>query len=168
MNISLGRLSLGFVLALILTIIPMPYFLSMIRPTWVLLLTLFVQCFLPKYFRVFWVFLLGLYMDVMCSSIMGEHAFALLIATWFSEGRMRRLSYYSILHQMAAAALVSLLYQLVLYIINSFLGHPVYFWQVVAIPLISVLFWPWLHVLLPINRSQESQSKLSKWSYYDI
>lgn len=165
MNTLAVRLFLCFVLASILTMLPLPAIGIVIRPAWVLLLVLYIQCFLSNYFRVWWVFLLGLYLDVMSASMMGEHAFAMLITTWVVSGRIRHFKYYSVIHQMGMIASFCLIYQFVLYVIHAFLGHTVYIWQLIGVPLTSTLVWPWLRVLLPVERGR---SKSSQWSYYDL
>lgn len=166
MNRLALRMLLGFILASVLTIIPLPSAVAMVRPAWILLLVLYIQCFLPNYFNVAWVFLLGLYLDVMCATMMGEHAFAVVAATWFVSARIRRFKYYSMLHQMAMVGVFCLVYQSVLYMIDAFSGHTVHVWQVLGVPLTSMLFWPCLCVLLPL---QQGRYQSSQWSnYYDL
>ncbi len=165
MSTAIVRLFLAFIIFLVLTIIPLPAIFSLIRPAWVVLLLLYTQSFFPKYFRVSLAFLLGLYLDVLSGSIMGEHAFAILITTWFASGRVHRFKYYSMIHQMSMIALFCLLYQCVLYVIDAFLGHAVFVWQVVGVPITSILIWPWLCMLIPVRTRQ---AKSSQWSYYDL
>lgn len=165
MSVLIVRLLLGFVIALVLTILPLPAIFTMVRPAWVLLLILYIQSFFPKYFKVSLAFLFGLCLDVLSGAIMGEHAFALLITTWFASGRVHRFKYYSMIHQMSMMALFCLLYQCVLYVIDAFLGHAVFVWQIIGVPLTSILMWPWLCVLIPVRMSQ---TKSSQWSYYDL
>ncbi len=46
------RLFLGFILALVLSILPMPELISDFRPPWVLLLVLYIEYFLPGNFKL--------------------------------------------------------------------------------------------------------------------
>ena len=46
------RLVLALLLALMLTVLPLPELLAGFRPPWLLLLILYVQFFLPSYFNV--------------------------------------------------------------------------------------------------------------------
>lgn len=142
-----ARLIFGLFTALLLTILPLPEILSAARPAWVLLLVLYVQCYLPTYFRITWVFLIGLFLDVLCSNVMGEHAFALLLTTWLLTGRTRRFGFFSTIQQMSIIVVLCLFYQLVLYVIDAFLGYTNNILSLISVAFTSTLFWPWLRVL---------------------
>lgn len=142
-----ARLFLTLVAALVLTILPLPETLSVIRPAWVLLVVLYVQCCLPAYFRITWVFLLGLCLDVLCSTVMGEHAFAMLLTTWLVTHRTRRFGFFSIIQQMSIIVLFCLFYQFVIYLIDAFFGYTSNILNVLGVAFMSMLFWPWLRLL---------------------
>lgn len=165
MNAVLMRLSLGLVVALVLTIIPLPSVFSMVRPAWVLLIILYTQCFFERYFKIFITFLIGLYVDVLTGAMMGQHVFALLVTTWFVSSRIQRFRYYSMAHQLCLIAVFSLIYQLNMYLVDALLGHAVFIWQILVVPFTTVLFWPWLCVLIPAGRGH---GESSQWSYYDL
>jgi len=148
-----ARLFLTLTASLVLTIIPLPATLSEVRPAWVLLVVLYVQCCLPTYFRITWVFLLGLCLDVLSSAVMGEHAFALLLTTWLATGRQRRFGFLSTLQQMSVIGLFCLFYEFVIYCIDAFFGYTNHLFSVLGVACMSMLFWPWLRLLL-FTRSQ--------------
>lgn len=137
---------LAVLLSLIFTIIPLPVALVDFRPAWVLLLVLYVQFFLPQYFRVTWVFLLGLCLDVLLSSVMGEHALALLIVTFAATRKVRRFYFFSMLQQMFIILIFCIMYQLVIYLIDAFLGYEVGIRSIICTALISMFFWPWIRL----------------------
>jgi rod shape-determining protein MreD len=141
------KLVLTLILFLVLTIIPLPSYISLLRPTWILLLVLYVECCLPAYFRVVWVLLLGLCLDVLCSTVMGEHAFALILTTWVATSRSSGFKFYSIVQQMVVILLFCLLYQFIIYLVDAFLGLTGNILYVVLSSFSSVLIWPWLRFL---------------------
>lgn len=138
------RLFLMLTIALALTILPMPTILTGFRPQWVLLMVLYIQFFLPHYFRVTWIFLLGLCLDVLLSTAIGEHAFALLLTAWFAAGKTRRFTFFSTLQQMILIVVFCLLYQSVIYLIEASQGYSNGIFFVAETAFISMLFWPWV------------------------
>lgn len=141
------KLVLTLLMIFVLTILPLPYSINVLRPAWILLLVLYVQCCLPMYFRVSLVFLLGLILDVLSASIMGQHAFALVLASWLANVRSSSFAHYSILQQMSIVLLFCLVYQLSIYIIDAFLGISSNIFYSIATAFTSVLVWPWLRLL---------------------
>ncbi len=134
-------------LTLILTIIPLPEAIRVFRPSWVLLFVLYIQFFMPNYFRITWVFLIGLSLDVLLSSVIGEHGFALLLTSWLAASKMRRFHFFSIAQQMALIAFFSLIYQFVIVLIDSSLGFSASFLYASIGSIITMMFWPWLKLL---------------------
>ena len=141
-----ARLLFVLLAALVLTIIPLPDAIASFRPPWVLLIVLYVQLFLPQYFRVTLVFLLGLSLDVLLSTTLGEHAFALLLTSSLAAGRSRRFIFFSIVQQMLLLAVFCLVYQLVLYLIDASFGYNITLSGASVAAFIGVLFWPWLRL----------------------
>ncbi len=139
-----ARLLLTVLMAFVLTILPLPDMLSGFRPQWILLIVLYIQFFLPNYFSVTFIFFLGLCLDVLLSTILGEHAFALLLTSWFAVGRTRRFIFFSTLQQMALIAIFGLIYQGVLYLMDASLGHSAGITVVPQRALLSMLLWPWI------------------------
>ena len=147
--ITLNLRVLGVVLiALVLTIIPLPDIAASFRPPWVLLVVLYLQFFLPNYFHLVLLFLLGLCLDVLLYTVIGEHAFALLFIAWLAYPKARRFHFFSMGKQMGLIALFCLTYQFVLFLIDSFLGHNTRIVMVAGSAILSLLFWPWVRVLL--------------------
>ncbi|MGQ3892584.1 rod shape-determining protein MreD [Legionella sp. CNM-4043-24] len=146
MSISL-RLVLAFLLTLALTILPMPEFMSGVRPPWVLLLVLYLQFYLPDYFNVRNLFIIGLILDVLLSTVLGEHAFALIIVTWLASTKARRFYFFSIGQQMALIGLLSFVYQLVMMLVDAFVSFHVSWVSVIGSSLLSILLWPWVRLL---------------------
>ena len=141
------RLFLALFFAFVFTILPLPDLLIEFRPPWVLLLVLYVQLFLPNYFSITLLFFIGLCLDVLLSTVIGEHAFALLLTTWFVMGKARRFNFFSLLQQMILVALFCLSYQLIIYFIESFLGYHNNLRGIVGAAVFGMLLWPWMRVL---------------------
>ena len=140
------RLVLALLLALMLTVLPLPELLAGFRPPWLLLLILYVQFFLPSYFNVTVVVALGLCLDVLLSTALGEHAFALIITTWIAAGKSRRFCFFSMIQQMLLLSVFCLIYESALYLIDAFLGYSNTPWTIIEASFMGMLFWPWLRL----------------------
>ena len=71
-RLSYFKLIVVLILMFMLSIIPLPSMLSLIRPLWVMLFMLFIQVTIPSRFRVGGLLLVGLTLDTLCFSVMGK------------------------------------------------------------------------------------------------
>lgn len=141
------RLFLTLFLAFVLTIIPLPALVMGFRPPWILLFVLYIQFFLPNYFNITLLLILGLCVDVLLSTVIGEHSFALLLTTWFAAGKARRFNFFSLFQQMMLIALYCLIYQLIIFIIEAFLGYHNGILVGAGAVVLSMFLWPWVRML---------------------
>lgn len=149
-----GRIFCAVVIAAVLSVLPLPEYLGVIRPAWILLLVLYIQSYLPKYFHVLAVLCLGLCLDALLVTPMGEHAFALIITTWLMVGSMQRFLFYSIFQQMLIVGLACWCYQFILYIAEASFGYSCSLFDVSGVALTSMLCWPMLCQLKILHGSQ--------------
>ena len=117
-----ARLLIAFLLALALTILPLPELVVGIRPPWILLILLFIQYYLPDYFNLPLMVILSLALDVLLATMLGEHLFALATVTWLASSKVRRFRFFSIGQQVGLVAVFCLLYQSIIFIIDAYLG----------------------------------------------
>lgn len=141
------RFLMSLLLVLILTILPLPSLLAGFRPLWVLMFVLYIQFFMPSYYRVTWLFFIGLTLDILLSSVIGEHACALLLTSGLAGSRARRFTFFSIIQQMVLVTLLCIVYQAVILLVDASLGYHTGFLQAFETVLISVLCWPWIKIL---------------------
>jgi len=141
------RLIIELFLVFVFTIMPLPEIVLEFRPPWILLFVLYIQFFLPNYFSITVLFFLGLCIDVLLSTVLGEHAFALLLTTWFAAGKVRRFCFFSLIQQMVLIGVFCLTYQLIIYCIESFLGYHTGLMALAGIVVLSVFLWPWVRIL---------------------
>lgn len=154
------RLFCAVILALILSIIPLPAYMYGVRPAWVLLLVLYVQAYFPAYFHVLGMVFLGVCLDVLCVTPIGEHAFALIIITWSLMGLMQRFVFYSTMQQLLIVGLACFGYQAILYVANASFGYPSMLISMAGIALVTMLCWPFLlKILLVRGESRRHYSR---------
>ena len=116
------------------------------RPPVILLLVLYIQYFLPQYFNTTALLLIGLCMDVLLSTVIGEHAFALLLTTWIASGKARRFAFFSMGQQIMLISILCFIYQLSIFLIDAFLGYHNGTWGMAGAALLSMLAWPWIRI----------------------
>ncbi len=141
------RLFVAAILALALTILPLPELLIGLRPPWVLILILYLQFFLPEYFNLVLLIIIGMALDVLLSTVLGEHAFALSIVAWIASTKARRFRLFTMGQQMALIGFFCLLYQMLILIIDASLGYYYGFLMPLGSTLITILLWPWVRLL---------------------
>src|SRR5678810_31881 len=84
LRVHKGMILFGtFLSALILTLLPMPEWAVWIRPAWVLLVLIYWNMIAPEQISLGTAWMLGILLDVLTGSLLGEHAFALTIASYF-------------------------------------------------------------------------------------
>jgi rod shape-determining protein MreD len=153
------KLLLTLIVCLILTIIPIKETFHFLRPAFILMLVLYVQCCLPSYFRVMWVFVLGLCLDAFSATVMGEHAFALILTTWIATNVQRSFEHFSMLQQMLIILLFCMVYQFTIYTVDAFFGVTTNLFFVFVSSFVSMLIWPWLRFLLNSNEVFEFNNR---------
>ncbi|WP_051398943.1 rod shape-determining protein MreD [Legionella oakridgensis] len=141
------RFLLFLLLVLALSIMPLPTWLSEFRPPWALLLILYIQFFLPRFFNVIFIFLVGLCLDVLLSTILGEHVFALLLTAWLASGKARRFNFFPIGQQMMLILLFCSIYQCIILMIDAVSGYQFMPFKVICSSMVATLAWPWIRIL---------------------
>lgn len=141
------RIAVGFIVALLLTILPIPEMLSAFRPPWVLLLVLYIEYYLPGNFKLTALLLVGLLLDVLLSTVIGEHSFALLLVTWIASTKSRRFQFFSMTQQIVLIGFFCLLYQSIISFVDALLGFHYSVLFPVATAILSMFFWPWIRLL---------------------
>lgn len=141
MNILTLRVFFVLFMVLVLSIIPLPDILTEFRPAWLLLFVLYLQFFLPNYFNIPLLFVLGFSLDVLLSTVIGEHVFALLFITWLASRKERRFRFFSIAEQLFFITIFSILYELIIFMIHAFLGTNTNGLQFMVTALVTIFGW---------------------------
>lgn len=139
---------LSFFIALILTILPMPEWSVWFRPPWVLLLLIYWTAETPYQVNVGIAWILGIILDALGGTLLGEHAFALTVVTYFVTRMQSRLRMFPLLQQGLSVFFLVLLYLFVIYCVQGFIGYSPHGWLYWSSALTSMLLWPWLHSIM--------------------
>jgi rod shape-determining protein MreD len=136
------------IVALMLTVVPLPDAAEPFRPDWIALTLIYWAMMLPRTWSVGSAWFVGLLLDVAQGTILGQHALALCVVV-FVTVRFHLLMRVFPMQQLTATIFALLaLYQFVLFWINGVAGVDVatiYYWAPV---LTGTVLWPVVTMLL--------------------
>lgn len=139
---------LSLTVALLLTIVPLPENLRLLRPDWVLLVLIYWAMALPHRIGVGIGWIMGLINDVLTGMLLGQHALAYCLVIFLTLKLHQRLRLYPLWQQAQSILVLLTLGQLILLWINGMIGRPLHSWLYWAPSVLGALLWPVLFVLL--------------------
>lgn len=122
---SRTRLLLSAVVALALTALPLPPWLDMARPAFLVLTVLYWSINAPRSGGVAFGFFAGLMLDVFQGPVLGEHALALSLITYITVREHQRIRSKPAFQQALLVFAALVVYEFVLFAIDGWTGHPV-------------------------------------------
>lgn len=140
---------LSLLLALLLSVAPMPAFLESGRPLWLALFLTYWMLALPHRVGMGVAWLFGLFADVLYGSLLGQNALVLLLTAFFVLTLHQRLRLFPLWQQSVVLLVLFGIPQLVQLWLFALAGNrPPEALQFLYPVLISALLWPWVHTLL--------------------
>ncbi|MHB8425370.1 MAG: rod shape-determining protein MreD [Gammaproteobacteria bacterium] len=134
----------SYLVALLLTIWPLPNWAEPFRPAWVVLATIYWCLFLPHRVGLLVTFGVGVLVDTLTGSLLGEHALALLLVAWITLKLHLQIRVFPWWQQTLAVLVLMLIYTFVLFWVDGMLGYTqgaMLRWMPVFI---TALLWPWV------------------------
>ena len=122
---SRARLLLSALVALTLTVLPLPAWADTVRPQFLVLTVLFWSINAPRTGGVAFGFFAGLMLDVFQGPVLGEHALALSLMAYISVREHQRIRSKPAFQQALIVFAALILYEVVLFAIDGWTGHPV-------------------------------------------
>ena len=119
------RMALTALLALILTVLPLPVWLDVFRPAFLVLTVLYWSINTPRAGGIGLGFLCGLLLDVFQGPVLGEHALALALVAYIAVREHQRIRSKPAIQQALIVFVALLAYEAVLFAIDGWTGHPV-------------------------------------------
>jgi rod shape-determining protein MreD len=150
-NLRRDRLSTIFVTlaaAFVLTLLPLPMVLDMLRPYWVALVLLYWCLESQDRITLGLAFTIGLVLDLLTGSLLGQHALSLVVMIYLATRFRARLRFFPPWQQALSVLGLLINDRIILLWIISLRGEPLPslgFW---APAIVGTAIWPWLFVLL--------------------
>jgi rod shape-determining protein MreD len=132
---SFGRMLLTVVVALILSVLPLPLWLAAVRPAFLVLTVLYWSISVPRLGGIALGFGSGLALDVFRGAVLGENALALTAISYLAVREHQKIRLKPSFQQALMVLAALLIYECILFAIDGWTGHPM------TSPL------RWLHIL---------------------
>lgn len=146
-------IAVSFVLAFLLTLVPLPEWAAFWRPDWVAMVLIYWCIALPQRVGVFTGWLVGFIEDVLLGTLLGQHALILAVVAYLSGKIHRPLRVYPLRQQ------VFVIFSLVLLVhsFNAWMRYlqgfpPPLDLQFMYPAITSFFLWPWVFTSLRMVR----------------
>lgn len=140
--------TITFVFALLLTVLPVDAELRWFRPEFITLLVIYWVLVMPQQLSLLRLWLLGCSVDLLVGSMLGQHALALMIVSYVCMLSYQRVRSYALWQQSTFVFLIVGLQQLVSNWVHSLSGSTPPSLVFLMPALVSALIWPFLFIYL--------------------
>jgi rod shape-determining protein MreD len=145
---TLLMIPMTFLVAIVLTLLPMPEWSVWFRPAWVMMVLIYWTMMAPHRVNVGTAWIVGLILDVLNGTLLGEHALVFTMVSYVVIRMHKQLRMYSILQQALWVCGLGFFYEVVIYCIQGFIGALPNTWLYWMSCFTSMLLWPWVFVVL--------------------
>ena len=135
-------------LALMLTLVPLPEALDPLRPDWVMLILIYWAMTAPSSYNVGSAWVIGILLDVAQGTLLGQHALALCVVVYVTIKFHLLMRVFPLLQLTATVFALLALYQFLLFWINGVAGvtaSAIDYWVSV---ITGAIVWPFLAMFL--------------------
>jgi rod shape-determining protein MreD len=141
-------IAISLIIAMALTILPLPETFANYRPEWVALVLLYWIMALPHRIGINIAWLMGISLDVLKGALLGQHALALVVLAFMMLNLSLRIRVYPFWQQSVMVGLILFFYHGLLLLIYDMTGTIEFSWQYWTPVLLGALLWPWVFIIL--------------------
>jgi len=145
---------LSFIVAFMLTVVPLPDVLQYVRPEWSALVLLYWCMALPDRIGVGIGWSVGLLLDVLTGTLLGQHALGMTVIAYLIINLHQRIRIFPLWQQAVTIWMLLNLYQLLLLWFNGITGQPPKGLQFWLPPISGMILWPLIFIWLRHIRRQ--------------
>jgi len=138
----------SFIIAFMLTALPLPEWAVAWRPAWVALVLAYWCLALPQHIGVLSAWGVGLLLDVMQGSLLGQHALGLAMVAYIVVIYHQQIRVYPLFRQALVIGSLVFFYLLSMLLIYNFLGSMRYRFDFLLAATTSTVLWPWIFIVL--------------------
>jgi len=139
---------ISLIVAMALTILPMPEAVSDYRPEWVALVLLYWIMALPHRVGITTAWIMGICLDVLKGALLGQHALAMVVLAFMMLNLSLRIRMYPFWQQSVMVGFILFIYQVLLLWIYDMTGTIEFGWQYWSPVVLGMLLWPWIFIIL--------------------
>ena len=119
-----GAIAKTVLVALVLTLVPLPTWLAIIRPDFLVLVVFYWSVQTPRSAGIGLGWVCGLLLDAFQGPVLGEHALAVALVAYLGVREHQRIRTKPLVQQALVLLVVLVLYEFVLWAIDGWSGHP--------------------------------------------
>jgi rod shape-determining protein MreD len=137
-----------FLIALVLTVMPLPNWVRDFRPQWVTLMLIYWCMALPQRVGVGTAWTLGVFEDVLTGTLMGQHALGLSVTAFLALRLHQRIRIFPLWQQSLSVFVLLLVEHLLSLWVIGATGQPtpsLWYWMPT---LVGMFLWPWFYIVL--------------------
>ena len=138
----------SLVVAMMLTIVPVPFWAGWARPLWVPAVAFYWALALPERFSLGAAWCVGILLDVLLGTLLGENALGLVLAVFVISKLYTRIRLFPMWQQVGIIFLLSLCHLTLLFWTQGLIGEAAVSWQFWVPSVTTALLWPWLFILM--------------------
>jgi len=142
------KIIFSLLLAMMLAIFPLPGWLNLLRPLWVVMVLMYLVLLMPQHMSVGWAWIIGLLLDVLTGTVLGVHALALVVVVYVITKFSHRIRLFSVWQQALTVFIIITVYQAILFWIQAEVGTMLISWQYWLPSLTSAILWPLVFILM--------------------
>ena len=135
-------------IAVLLTLLPLPSFLEILRPYWVALVLIYWCLETHDMISIGLAFIIGLVLDLLTASLLGLHALSLIILVYLVNRFQARIRFFPPWQQALSVLALLLNDRIILLWIIGLRGDPLPSLDFWLPPIVGTLLWPWFFLLL--------------------
>lgn len=121
---SLWRVLLTVIVALILSVLPLPQWLAAVRPAFLVLTVMYWSIAAPRLGGIGLGFFCGLALDVFRGAVLGQNALALTTITYVAVREHQKIRLKPAFQQALIMLGALIVYEFILFAIDGWTGHP--------------------------------------------
>jgi rod shape-determining protein MreD len=134
-------------LALIAQVIPLPDWLSVVRPGFVALVIIYWSIYAPHAGGIFAAWLAGIALDVFKGEVLAQNALAIALIAYITMSLHQRLRNQTLVQQSLFVFLMLAVNEVVVWSIEGWSGHSVASpWRWIQ-PMVGAMLWPFIALL---------------------
>lgn len=141
-------LLLSYVVALVLTVMPIPGMFEPWRPDWVSLVLIYWLIAIPHRVGFGTVLILGLLTDILMGTTFGIYATALVLMAYPALRHFQRIRNYSLTQQLLIVGVLILIKRALVYELEHVLNDAAFNWPYFYPVLSSAIIWPWVFLVM--------------------
>ncbi|MES9857522.1 MAG: rod shape-determining protein MreD [Sedimenticola sp.] len=137
-----------FLIALMLTILPLPEWAQILRPQWHTLVLIYWILALPQRVGVGVGWLIGILVDVMTGTLLGQHALSLALIAYITQETHLRVRLFPLWQQSLSVLMLLQIEKVLSFWVMGAVSLPTPTLGYWIPPLVGMLLWPWLYIVL--------------------